>query len=91
MIGLPPLDGGTKLTVTFESPATMFGAAGAPGTPLGVTAFEAGDGGPGPMLLVARTVQVYVAPLVRPPTVIEGVFPPLLPVAPPFDDVHVAV
>ena len=49
------------------------------------------DGGPVPRLLVALTAHVYVAPIVRPVTVIGLATSVVEAVAPPVDDVHVAV
>ena len=69
MIGLPPLAGAVHVTVALALPAaalTPVGAEGAVCVPAGVTAFEAEEGGPVPIALVAATVNVYVVPLTRP-------------------------
>jgi hypothetical protein len=52
-------------------PAYVVKPVGAPGTPAGVTLFEAAEAAPEPELLVALTVKVYAAPLVNPLTVID--------------------
>ena len=54
---------------------------GAPGTVLGVTAFDAALAAPVPMAFVAVTVKVYAVPLVRPVTVSGDTAP--VAVAPP--------
>ena len=71
MIALPPSAGADQLTVADPSPATAVGAAGAPGTPAGVTALDPGEAGPVPTALVADTVKVYAVPLINPDTVVE--------------------
>lgn len=48
---------------------------GAPGTVAGVTAFEAVDAGPEPLMFLAVTVKVYAVPLVSPVTVADVVVP----------------
>lgn len=54
-----PFEAGTaKLTTAFPSPATAARPVGDPGTPAGVTAFEAADDPPVPTELVAATVNV---------------------------------
>lgn len=60
----------------------MIGLCGAPSA-IGVTAFEACEGRPVPTALVARTLMVYVAPSINPPTVIGLEGPVAL--APPGD------
>jgi hypothetical protein len=55
--------------------------------PLGVTAFDAADGAPGPTTLVAVTVKVYAVPLVNPVTAIGLLAPE--PVSPPGLEVTV--
>ena len=67
MIGLPPLlAGAVKVTVACALPAVAVPMVGAPGTPAGVTLFEAAEAGPVPIALVAVTVKVYAVPLVSP-------------------------
>jgi hypothetical protein len=90
---LPPLlDGGLNATDTDEPLPDAVPITGAPGAVgPGTTAFDAADGGPVPTLLVAVTVQVYVLPFVNEPTVTGVAEREPVPVAPPFDDVHVAV
>ncbi len=60
MITLPPLDGAVHDTLACPSPAVADTPVGAPGTvgPVGVTALEGADSGPGPTALVAVTVNV---------------------------------
>jgi hypothetical protein len=55
----------------------------------GVTLFDAADGEPVPMPLVAVTVNVYATPLVSPPTLIDVQGALQLPVRPPGDEVAV--
>src|SRR5215212_1695958 len=65
----PASTGAVQVTLAWVVPpvaATFCGAEGAPGVVLGVAAFEAADAAPVPTELVAVTVNVYVAPLVRP-------------------------
>ncbi len=60
MIALPPLSAGAmNVTVACAVPAVALTPVGAPGTVVGVTAFDAADAGPVPMALVAVTVKVY--------------------------------
>ena len=68
MIGLPPLAGAVQVTLADPLPAVAVTLVGAPGGvgAVGVTALDCEDVGPVPTALVALTVNVYVAPLVRP-------------------------
>ena len=70
MIALPPLAGADQLTVAEPLPATAVGAAGAAGTPAGVTTFDATDAAPVPTTLVAATAKVYPVPLDKPDTTV---------------------
>ena len=81
------LAGGVNVTVALALPAVATPIVGAPGTVAGVTLFEAADGGPVPIALVAVTVNVYAVPLVRPVTVI-GLEVPVA-VIPPGEEVTV--
>ncbi len=59
VIGLPPSEaGGVKATVAWPLPAVALPMVGAPGTPAGVTLFDAADAGPLPTALAAFTVKV---------------------------------
>ncbi len=59
MIALPPSEpGAVQLTPAEAFPAVALPIVGAPGTVLGVTAFEADEGDPVPWLLRAVTVNV---------------------------------
>jgi hypothetical protein len=59
VIGLPPFDpGGVQDTVAAALPAAAVTPVGAPGTAAGVTLFDGDEAGPGPMLLLAVTVNV---------------------------------
>ncbi len=58
VIGLPPSNGATKITLTWPLPAPTVGAAGVDGIVLGITAADAGDGDPAPFAFVAVTVHV---------------------------------
>lgn len=81
MLRPPVLEGAVKETVTLRfAPATEV-IAGAPGTPVGVTALEALEAAPVfPALFVAVTVKVYEVPLVRPVTAMGLAVPvPMLP------------
>ncbi len=55
----------------------------------GVTALDGADAGPGPAALVARTVNVYEVPFVRPVTTAVVVEPPTVAVMPPGLEVTV--
>ena len=59
-MALPPLlDGADQLTVAEPTPATALTPVGAPGaTAAGVTAAEAVEVNPGPVVFTARTVNV---------------------------------
>jgi hypothetical protein len=73
---LPPFDAGVvKDTVAWELPAAAITEVGEPGTPAGVTAFDAAEAGLFPVALVATTVKVYAVPLVSPGTLIGLVVP----------------
>jgi hypothetical protein len=75
VIALLPLAGAVHVTVALpspglaETPVGVDGAVGRGGEDVGVTGFECADGAPWPTELVADTVNVYVVPLDRPPTV----------------------
>ena len=75
MIAAPLLGGAVKLTLALAFPKVALTFCGAPGTPAGVTLFEAADAGPVPMPLVAVTVKVYAVPSVSPVTPIGLVAP----------------
>lgn len=66
-------------------------AAGVTGAALGTNVLDAVDNGPLPKLLVAKTVQVYVLPLVSPVTVSGEAEPVRLPDAPPSLDEQATV
>ena len=86
MTGEPPFDaGGVKATTACALPPVTAPIVGAPGTPAGVTLFDAAEAGPVPIALVAVTVNVYAVPFSRPLTVIGEVAP--LAVIPPGEDV----
>jgi hypothetical protein len=73
VIALPPSSlGAVQLTNAWPFPAladTFCGAVGAV-APVGVTAFDGDDAGPGPAELDACTTNVYEAPAVSPVTVV---------------------
>src|ERR1700693_5419523 len=84
VIAEPPLlAGAVKVTVAVALPAVAVPMVGAPGTapPAGVTLFEAAEAAPVPLALVAVTVKVYAAPLVKPVTAI-GLTVPVAVMAP---------
>ena len=84
----PPFDAGAvKATLACALPPVAVPMVGAPGTVDGVTLFDAADAAPWPFALVARTVNVYAVPLVRPVTVIGDALPEA--VSPPGLDVTV--
>ena len=60
---------------------------GANGGPAGMIGGDAADSGPDPTPLVACTVKVYVAPLLRPETVPVVAFPATVVEAPPGEAV----
>jgi hypothetical protein len=70
VIALPPsLAGTVKVTVACALPAVAVPIVGAPGAvagAIGVTLFDAADGGPVPMPFVAVTVNVYAVPFASP-------------------------
>ena len=73
-------------------PAVAVPIVGAPGTvagATGVTLFDAVDGGPVPMPLLALTVNVYAVPLVSPLTLIDVHGALHVPVIDPGDEVAV--
>ena len=79
MMALPLLlDGAENATLTWPLPAVATTAVGAPGAPAGVTVFDTAEGAPGPIALVAKTVQLTATPLANPPTVIGETPPPPL-------------
>jgi len=78
-----------KVAVMSAFPAETPGAAGAPGTVLGMTAADAGDAAPAPFVLLAMTEHVYESPFVRPATMIGEVAPVFAPGL-PFVDVQSA-
>jgi hypothetical protein len=83
-MALPPFDAGAvKLTVACAFPAAAVPMAGAPGTVVGVTLFEAADADPVPTELVAFTVNVYAVPLVRPVITCDSAVDPALLSTPP--------
>jgi hypothetical protein len=91
VITLPPsLAGAVKLTVACALPAVAVPIVGAPGAvagAIGVTAFDAADGGPVPTLLLAVTVNVYGVPFASPVTLIDVQGAVQLAVMDPGDDV----
>ena len=88
---LPPSFAGAVKATDPVSPATLkVPIVGAPGTVAGVTLFDAFDGSPVPTALVAVTVHAYALPFVSPVTTIGLAPPELVPVTPPFVEVHVA-
>jgi hypothetical protein len=91
VIGEPPLNGAVNVTITDVPRPTTVGGAGASGTVFGIAAADAIDAGPLPSTLDASTVHVYVRPLVRPDTTIGDDTPIAVPVAPPFEEVQVAL
>jgi hypothetical protein len=92
VIGDPPSNGVMNVTRIPPINGVTVGCGGASGLPLGIATSETGDGGPSPLeALVAKTVQAYELPFVRPPTMIGDVPPLCTPVAPPSNDVQVAV
>jgi len=66
-----------RATVVFPRVPTT--AVGSPGTPVGVTAFEAAESEPVPRAFTARTWRVYVVPLTR-PVIVPDVAPAAMPV-----------
>ncbi len=76
MIALPPSEpGAVQLTPAEAFPAVALPIVGAPGTVLGVTAFEAPESGEVPIAFVAATLKVYVVPFVKPLIVVDATFP----------------
>ena len=72
VIALPPVfEGAVNVTVACALPGVAATPVGAPGTPIGVTLFEAADAAPTPAAFVAVTVKVYAVPLVSPVTMCE--------------------
>jgi hypothetical protein len=92
VISEPPSEAGAaKLTVALRLPvAVATTEVGEPGVPTVVIEFEALEAVPGPAELVARTVNVYAVPAVKP---IIGIVPlpacEIDPVMPPGDEVAV--
>jgi hypothetical protein len=73
VIGLPPSSAGAdQLTHAERVSASAEAAVGADGAPApsGVTALDGADTAPAPLGFVARTVNVYAVPGVRPLTVV---------------------
>ena len=62
----PLLAGAANATLACALPAVAVPMTGAPGTPVGVTLFDAAEAGLVPIPLVAVTVKVYAVPLVSP-------------------------
>ena len=90
VMALPPLFvGAVQVTVAWALPPVAVPIVGAPGTVAGVTELDAAEAALLPMALVAKTVNVYAVPLVRPVTVAVKVEPPTVVVAPPGDAVAV--
>ena len=58
MIALPFVVGAVHVTFTLDVPAWAFGAAGADGTPYGVTDDDGVDVGPVPLALWALTLNL---------------------------------
>ena len=59
VMALPPLlAGAVKLIVTWVLPAVAVPMVGAPGTPAGVTLFDAADAAPAPFAFAATTLKV---------------------------------
>ena len=78
-MALPPVDmGAVKATLISELLPVAVPMVGAPGTVNGVALLEGPEAAPGPAALVAKTVQVYAVPLVRPLTTIGDPAPLLL-------------
>ena len=69
MIAFPPFAGADQLTVSKLTAVVAVGADGVAGTVVTVTAEEAVDAAEVPAALVARTVNVGVAPEAIPVTV----------------------
>ena len=89
-MALPPFEAGAvQFTVAEPFPAVADTPVGGPGTPDGVTAFEGADTAPGPLALLATTVNVYEVPFVNPPTVAVVAPAAAEAVAPPGDAVTV--
>src|SRR5207248_4073424 len=57
---------------------------------VGTKSFDGDEGDPKPTLLCAATVQLYVLPAVRPPTLIGDLSPSFCRATPPSLDVHFA-
>ena len=94
MITRPPSSaGGLNVTVICVPSAATDGVPGASGTVDGTAAGDGTDSGLVPSAFVASTVHVYVLPFVRLVTVIDVELAslPMVPSAPPLDDVHVAL
>lgn len=69
MMAWPLGFGAVQVTVAWPLPGVAETLAGAPGTPVTVTALEGADSGPFPKEFVAVTVNAYDTPLVSPVTV----------------------
>lgn len=84
VIELPPFElGAVHVTLALAFPGAAATFVGAPGTVLGVTAFDCADGGPSPATFVATTTNRYVIPFVRPVTVAVVVAPSTVAACPP--------
>jgi hypothetical protein len=57
VIADPPSEGAAQVSTEFVSPAVALGAAGAPGTPVGVAAADDADAGPVPAAFTAATLK----------------------------------
>jgi len=90
VIALPPSPGAVNDTVIRATPGTTEGWAGAAGTVLGIAAADAIEAAPVPFAFVAATVHVYDLPFDNPVTTTGDPAPDAAPVAPPFDEMHVA-
>jgi hypothetical protein len=87
VIGEPPFVGAVHVSVTAPLPGVAAVRVGVPGVVAGV-ALNAFEAAPVPTPFVAVTVNEYVVPLVRPPTVQESA-PLVVQVAPPGEAVTV--
>ena len=93
MIALPPSFAGAVNATDAEAfPRVAVPIVGAPGTVAArTTAFDRAEGGPVFTAFVAVTEHLYVLVFVNEPTTIGLLAPEFEPVAPPLDDVQVAV
>ena len=72
------------MIVACPLPAVALTLVGAPGTPIGVTEFDAVDDALVPAAFVAVTLNVYVVPLLK-PVIVIGDEPPFAVKLPMFD------